>query len=347
MNGITEWTIPLKDNKVKSLCWQDDTLIDWAMGGITYHLDATSTRMRWGIGYRFDGAIISPSGDYVVVYEKLGTKGIVLYRENLIREINRSYAAADVYEYPIALFQLPDGREVIAHCPEHHHEIHIDDLETGKRLTESPTRKSFGWYHSRFSATNNGAYLLNAGWVWHPWDMCEVYDVTKALQTPETLDGWGLNFPYHCEVASAAFLGNDSVIFTGSPDSEEDDEALNLHPNSIALFDLKTQNCLSSVKLTEPAGTLMPLSDDYVVGFYEHPKLIALKSGKIIYRWTEINSGMQLSSIVERDSSLPTIALDTKNRRFAVASDEVIYVVQIDPTQLPTTYQAASPPTDV
>jgi hypothetical protein len=54
---------------------------------------------------------MSPSGEFAVIYTRLGTKGLVLHRGKIIREINRSFYHADVYEYPIGLAALKNGRE--------------------------------------------------------------------------------------------------------------------------------------------------------------------------------------------------------------------------------------------
>src|SRR5690349_4418590 len=89
---------------VKSLRWQDDFLIDWVAGGIIYHLDGKVQPRRVNYAYRFDAAVTSPSGRFAVIYEKLGTKAIVLDKGKVIREINRSFYYANAYEYPMVLF---------------------------------------------------------------------------------------------------------------------------------------------------------------------------------------------------------------------------------------------------
>ncbi len=140
--GIQEWKIEVK-TKVKSLCWQGDRLIDWAGGGIAYDLEGKVYGSIVRYAYRFDAAVVSPSGEYAVIYERLGTKGLVLKQGKPIREINRSFYHADAYEYPIVLFKLPDGREVIAHCPDHYNQLEIEELENGKRLDPFITTKTY------------------------------------------------------------------------------------------------------------------------------------------------------------------------------------------------------------
>jgi hypothetical protein len=153
LNGIQEWTISAQN--VKSLCWQGDALVDWVAGGNFYFLDGTTRPRHVGYSYRFDAAVVSPSGTYAVIYEKLGTKGLILKNGNILREINRSFYYAHAYEYPITLFQLPDGREVIAHCREEFCRLDIDDLETGKPLTDSQERKCFGPFEACCKPSRN------------------------------------------------------------------------------------------------------------------------------------------------------------------------------------------------
>jgi hypothetical protein len=65
--------------------------------------------------YRFDSAIASLSGRFTALFEKLGTKALLLDHGKLSRELNRSYYCADLYEYPISFLSLLDGTEAIAH----------------------------------------------------------------------------------------------------------------------------------------------------------------------------------------------------------------------------------------
>ena len=68
------------------LCWSPD-------GSVMYHTDSPTGRID---AYRFDAACVSPSGGYAVIYERLGTKGLLLRDGVIVREIDRSfYHASD------------------------------------------------------------------------------------------------------------------------------------------------------------------------------------------------------------------------------------------------------------
>jgi hypothetical protein len=57
--------------------------------------------------------------------------------------------------------------------------------------------------------------------------------------------------------------------------------------------------------------------------------LFEISSGKIIQSWPELNSGKQISSILHHSESPPPLALDPENKRFAIANEKEITVVQL------------------
>ena len=322
MKEVKRTIIPIKSgHEVRALCWHGDELVDWA-GIVRYQMDGTSSGPTVNYAYRFDHAVSSPSGEYVVLYEQLGTKGLILKRGKVVREINRSFYHAHVYEYPVALFNLPDGREVIAHCPDHYNVIEIEEVESGKRLT-SRDGEAADFFHSRLQVSPDSRFLLSAGWIWHPFDTVQLFDIAQALQAPENLDqSWsgGLSKAYVGEIHSAAFNGPDLIVFGG----ETEDETT----THLGVYSIQANAILTSCALDFPLGTLMPLGDE-AVSFYESPKLLDLTTGQVLHRWSEISTGRQNSSIVWHIDHVPPIALDLLNLRFAVAGSEAITVVQL------------------
>ena len=123
------------------------------------------------------------------------------------------------------------------------------------------------------------------------------------------------------EIHAAAFNGEDTIIL--ATEAEESNQL------ALCAYGINEERITFSFPLEEPVGTLMPVGG-YVVGFFEHPKLFNLKTGKIEYRWDEIMSGDQNSSIIwHHKEKLPSIALDSQNKRFAVAGPEEITVIQL------------------
>jgi hypothetical protein len=323
-----------------SLLWSGDELFDWASGArIT--LDKRVTYDLYTYGYRFDHAIASASGEYVALYERQGTRGLLLRGDGrFIREINRSHYYADVYEYPIAFLTLPDGRTGLAHCPESYDRLEIEEVESGARLTQRETR-SPDYFHSRLAVSPDNRYLLDAGWIWHPFDWIQVYELSRVFANPTSLDQKEGHFSpelrWGVETNNAAFLTPERIVFaTGVFDHDPDDpddlaesERAALNHGGLGVYDLRERRLRSSVPLEEPAGMLAPIGENFVVGFYEHPKLIEVATGNIAMRWPEIASGTQNSSIIGSDTPPPPIALDPQHQRFAVASPEAITVIEL------------------
>jgi hypothetical protein len=313
--------IPKNEGRsVRSLCWERDELIDWVSGGIRYRLDKTSSDPRVNYAYRFDKAVASSDGTYAVIYEQLGTKGLILKEGCILREINRSFYWASVYEYPVTVFRLLDGRFVLAHCPDDYRKIEIEELETGARLTSRET-KPVDFFHSRLEVSPSGRFLLSAGWILHPLNDIQIFDVESAISNPGLLDqSWNRNMPEDLwEIHAATFDGDDRIVFTAETYEEE---------NFIGVYSVLENRVLSYSPLEEIAGTLMS-AGTHVIGFFGHPKMIDPWTGKVVKRWADFNTGEQNSCIIHHIDKPPPLALDPKNKRFAVAGLDAITVLQL------------------
>jgi hypothetical protein len=298
--------------KARSLVWSGDCLVDWAHGGDRLDLDGTVFTRPVYYAYSFDAACTSPSGDYAVIYTRLGTKGLVLHRGKILREINRSFYHAAAYDYPVAIGRLANGREVLVHCPEHYNRLEIDDIATGERLTLCEERQPPDIFHSRLSFSPASGRFLSAGWIWHPIDDVRVYPIEETLADPRVLDQVGMLPAPGTEISSAAFLDEDRVAFWTSEETfcdEEDfaDPGL-IRPSHLTLWDLNAGKAIHSVGITEPVGTTMTITPECVVGFHCHPKLIDFATGKVVERMESIDSGKQVSSICREP--LPPMAID-------------------------------------
>src|SRR5262249_3427266 len=118
-----------------------------------------------------------------------GTKGLVVRGSEQVREVNRSYYHASAYEYPIAVFTLPEGTPALVHCPDQYNKLEIEELQTGRRLT-TRAGEPVDFFHSRLQVSPGGKYLLSAGWVWHPLDMIQIFRLSEVLDCPGALDQW-------------------------------------------------------------------------------------------------------------------------------------------------------------
>lgn len=319
---VREITIPA--SRLKSLVWEGDTLVDWADGQVRYHLDGQKTLRRVSYSYGFDAAVATSDGEFAVIYTRFGTKGLVLRHGAVIREINRSFYQAHVYEYPIALCRLSNEQAVIIHCPNGYNRLDIEYAETGKCLTPSKRRKLVDIFHSRLTTSPNGRYLLDAGWVWHPVDTVKVFDIGKAIADSNHLDSQGLSPSSYADHSCAAFDADNRTLISLDGDIDEEREL-----REIQVLDTASREMLGTTALSETLGNFMPIGRDFVLGLYGHPHLIRLIDGVIVKRWPHIASGTQTSSIVT-NMSLPVIAADVVGRRLAVADDQKISVLLFD-----------------
>lgn len=326
---------------VRSLCWHGEDLVDWVGGARVFHEDGSSAsaRVSWG-GFPFDAVVASDDGAWVVMFQRLGTKGLVLRGGQPVREIDRSFYHSTAYEYPVAVFKAPSGQLLLAHCPEDYNRLEFEDLEGGTRLTASTARKPADFFHSRLSTNPSGTRLLSAGWVWHPWDAVVFFDVGKCLGDPRHLDRLNGTFDSRnvglAEESSACWLDDDRIVLGGSDEPEDPEEMaeagdrLRLRRRGLAVHNIREERFESSVVLDNPAGTMMAVGPDRVVTFYDHPRLLEVSTGALIEEWPELHTGHQASSIIwGLKEPIPPLALDPRRKRFAVAGAAAITVVRL------------------
>ncbi len=244
---------------VRSLCWRGDQLVDWVGGGRAFASDGTEQRRKVNYAYRFDAATASPDGRFVVIYERLGTKGLLLHDGRVVRELDRSFYHASAYEYPVALFNDPDGRVLLAHCPGNYCRLELEEAETGRPLTASPDRKPSDFFHSRLAASPSGKRLLSAGWLWHPFDGVAWFDIAQALVDPCHLDGFhhlpSSSNPGLAEESSACWLDDDCIVVAASAEPEQNsvvgDAGPRLRPRGLAVCDVTKRTCLQTSQLEQ------------------------------------------------------------------------------------------------
>jgi hypothetical protein len=329
---------------VRSLCWRGDELVDWVDGGRTFSLDGTAQAGNVHYAYRFDAAIASPNGRFAVIYERLGTKGLLLREGKILRELDRSFYYAEAYEYPITLFQEPGGQVLLAHCPREYNRIELEEAETGQALTASAERKPCDFFHSRLAASPNGKRLLSAGWVWQPWGAVTCFDIARGLADPHHFDR-GENAStsrkqIFAEEDAACWLSDDiiAVSATDEPegvdeDSDDKEAEPRFLPRGIGIYDLASGTCRRAFQLAEEAGTILAIGPGHVLSLYRHPKLIDLMTGEVLHVWTELHSGLQGSSIIwglKGEAKPPPMAFDSVGKRFAIANDDTITVIVFD-----------------
>ncbi|WP_233612366.1 hypothetical protein [Corallococcus sp. AB045] len=309
---------------VSSLCWSGDALVDPVGGLVRYHLDGSTFDPHIRYAYRFDRAVMSPDGRYCVLYESLGTKGLLLDGTRVVRQLTRDFYQAHVYDYPVALHALPSGRTLLAHCPESYCEVELEDAATGERLTKRDNTP-IDIFHSRLQFSPDGRYLASAGWMWHPVDAASVFDVSRALEEPASLDSAALmeGVENGIFLTSVAFGAKDTLVFMRIEESRDDATFF------LGTYSLTEKKVLSEVELEEPAGPLMVVDAEHVVDFFGHPKLVSRTTGRVVRRWEDLDTGKVLASIRHHLPPPPHFALDPAHRRFAVGTANGIEIITL------------------
>jgi hypothetical protein len=323
--------IELRVEHLRSLAWCGDDLIDW-LGGWRVPTDGRAPQ-RFGTGstYRFDSAV--GHRELGITFEALGTKGRVarwngvLPSKNWIplgidelREIDRSYYHADDYTYPITAFTLPDGRDVIAHCPRRYDRVDLE-LPDGTLLTPRDGKHE-DCFHSRLEASPDGRWLLCNGWQWHPVCVAHVWEVARARDEPAYLSTTGISIDHGGTLYDgdmgiiAATLARDRVI-----------AASEAH---LGVFALPSGEDVHIHATAEPVGTrLVAWGDDHVVAIDGTPRVIELATGRVVERWDGLDGGRGLHQPSASMKALapPWLAADPRNHRVALGWPDRIVIV--------------------
>ena len=275
--------------------------------------------------FAFNGAITSANGTYAFIYQKLGTKGLLLKNGEFIREINRTYYCADVYEFPWAFVEI-DDRTYLIHCPIAYDQLDFEDVETGELVTNIPGRVPPDIFHSRLEVSSDGSLLMDKGWVWHPLDRTFVFDIKDCFHNPMLLDKFDVEPPVDVEIVTASFIDNKRVLI-GSSNEVIDEDNLSMFANQIATWDLQTNTISNQVAIDVEFGNLFVINERFAWDLYNFPKIIDTNSGRVIDSNKNINSGKQRSAIVSKSAGLPQIIFNYQTKQIAISGDEKIEIL--------------------
>lgn len=321
----------IQTNNLSTLTWTNNCLIDWANLGRQFFPNGQVKEIgSYHFAFSFDSAITSTDGIYAVIYKKLGTKGLLLKNGEILREINRSYYHAEVYEYPIAFAKLKDGRDILIHCPDHYCRLDFEEVETGLRLTNHIDRKPSDFFHSRLEVSPDNKTLLSKGWAWHPFDFVNVFDIDECIENPKELDKSKHNPDVDAEICTASFITNELVLI-GSPNDTEpfnEEQSENLKNGQIGIWNIKTNEVTGIIQPNfTVAGNLIAIDETFAWDLYENPKIVNFKTGEIVDEIKEIQSGNQISSIIHHLDNLPTIAFNRQTKKVAISKDNKIEIL--------------------
>jgi hypothetical protein len=301
---MTQETIKI-NHAFYTIAWFDGNIVDWgsAIGG----------------GYPFDGAISSQDGHYDFIYKRLETKGILLKDGKIIREINRSYYQADVYEFP-ATFITFDNKTYLVHCPISYCQLDFEDVETGEIVTNIKHRNPSDNFHSRLSVSPDNKHLMVCGWGWHPVDTVELFNIAECFKNPLLLDNPTFSPDFGTPINSASFIDNERILIAAA----DEEHFYYLPPPAlprkhIAIWNFIKNEISTPVKVEGEFGNLFAINDKQAWDMFKFPKIINIQTGIIESKLENINSGLQTSSIIGNSiEDCPQICYDRQTSKIAI-----------------------------
>jgi hypothetical protein len=313
-------------NWIQTIAWFNNTIIDWANAGQQYTIDGKGQQLYMDSfgALDFDGAICSADGQYAFIYQKLGTKGLLLKENTLLREINRSYYYANVYEYPAAFVTINNVTYLI-HCPKKYCRLDFENVETGEIVTDIPGRDPFDFFHSRLEINLDSTLLTSKGWHWHPFDKIKAYKIKDCIENPLLLDNSALYPELGTEICTASFISRTKVLIGSSDEVFDDEEEDNFPIKHIAIWDIETDEISKPVKVNGDFGNLFAINEELAWDTYLYPKIININTGEVVAKDESVNSGKQKSSIVSKDD-LVQLVFNRATKQLAVVGNEVIEV---------------------
>jgi hypothetical protein len=323
----------IKETYFTTLDWHSNQVVDWSQAATCFALDGSKSQLqRYHFAYSFDSAISSDCQQYAFIYQRLGTKGLLLKNGEILREINRSYYQAESYEYPAAFYTAPNGEVFLIHCPKAYCQLDFEAVETGEIPTATSDRKPADIFHSRLRLSTDQKTLLTQSWVWQPWDVAEIYDINACFQTPTLLDQVCSFRDIQTEVCSADFIDNQHIILYSSDEDAFDDEEENLlPPQHFITYDIASKTYSTAIKTSEPCGNIYIISQYYAWDTYLYPKVIDLRTGEIVAKIADIDTSRQRSAIISHLEKLPQIAYNRTSQKLAILQGKDVEILTFEP----------------
>ncbi len=226
---------------------------------------------------------------------------------------------------------LPDGREILVHCPDSYNILEIEDLESGQRLTEG-VREPIDVFHSRLSVSPDGRHLLMAGWVWHPYGVGWVFDIQQVLTDPSALDGQGivpLCQAVNAEIESACWLDSDRVVMAATAEEPlNEEESGVLTSGQIGVWSIAATQWLHRTAIDYPIGSMIARGNA-VIALHGHSRLVDQTTGAVVAEWPDINASMESGSYGVTHIPTTVAALHPDGTRLAIAQPAGIAILHL------------------
>jgi hypothetical protein len=315
-------------HSLSTISWIGDEIIDWSNPHETYSLSGAKKRFyNYYLAFPFDSCVQSENSEYVFVFQKLGTKGLLMKNGKILREINRSYYQAHVYEYP-AIFLTHKDKTYLVHCPTQYCQLDFEEVETGNIVTNIKGRDPGDIFHSRLEISPDGKYLMSKGWVWHPLDIIQIYEIANCLENPALLDKLDFENPdAGVEVCTASFIDDNKALLGSTAEVFDSEKQTPLLPNSFCIWNIPTNIFSTPITPAFEFGNLFAINTNLAWDIYKFPKIINLNTGEIEDKAEDVYSGEQRSSILHTSDKQPLYAFDKTRKSLAILQNDQITVL--------------------
>lgn len=169
---------------------------------------------------------------------------------------------------------------------------------------------------------------MSKGWVWHPADVIEVFDIASCIENPLLWDQCRLSPDVGSELCSASFIDNENILIASSDETFNEELEEYLPPKHVAVWNILTNKITNAVKVKGEFGNLYAIDSNYAWDTYKCPKIIYLKTGDVEIDFRDIDSGEQSSSIMSDSDLIYQIIFNRNNKKLAIkTSNEKIEVL--------------------
>jgi len=235
------------------------------------YLDCWKSKPTKQSCYSFDynDSIISENREFTLFFQKLGTKGVLLKNGTILRKIRRADYQASYYEFPAAFFTFKE-RTYLIHCPIEYCRLDIEDAETGEILSNKIERETVDVFYSGLLVSQDNKYLLSNGWMWHPVDCINLFNLEKCMDDFKLLDDSVVIPTEHSVVNFGSFIDNNRVwvteiLFDGNErfgvweiDSNEMSSFLEVFGEYENIYTIEDRKSLKSYEYSIIIDLLMP-----------------------------------------------------------------------------------------
>ena len=313
-------------SNIETLCWSNNILTDWANCGTQYHPDLTVTELnsiRYGNGF-FNSSITSDDGKYVVLYQKFGTKGIILKNGLIIREINRSFYYANDCEYPVCIFSI-NNRTILAHCPINYNEIVFEDIESGVNLIDFNDSESSDFFHCNFETNDDNTFLISKGWYWHPVFSIKLYNLNEIFNNKKFVEYENVFLELKADICGASFIDNQNILL-GINSLNLNKEIIN--NCKVTIFNIVNNSFSEFKNLNFEIGKdVFVINEMLAWDFYKSPKIFNYKNGDLVKIFDDIFTGYENCNYINETEEFIKILFNKNDKSVAIIKPNGIEIL--------------------